>query len=52
MAPHRLHWPRHHRFIAGILIGAIVIGGGLLIAQDQETLRIKTPLSIEDSALP
>ena len=48
MAPHRQHWARHHRFLAGILIGAITIGCGLLIAQDQETLRIKTPLAIED----
>src|SRR6185295_19326516 len=52
MAPNRLHWQRHHRFIAGILIGVIVVGFGLLIAQDQETLRIKTPLAVEDSRFP
>lgn len=52
MAPHRQHWARHHRFLAGILIGAITIGCGLLIAQDQETLRIKTPLAIEDQRFP
>ena len=52
MAPHRQHWPRHHRFLAGILVGAILVGGGLLIAQDQETLRIKTPLAVEDPRFP
>ena len=52
MALHRQHWPRHHRFLAGILIGAIVVGTGLLIAQDQETLRIRTPLAVEDPRFP
>ena len=52
MATHRAHWARHHRILAGILIGAILVGGGLLVAQDQETLRIRTPLAIEDSRFP
>jgi cardiolipin synthase len=38
--------------LAGLLIGAILVGGGLLIAQDQETLRIKTALAAEDPRFP
>jgi cardiolipin synthase len=49
---HRAHWPRHHRILAGILIVVILVGGGLLIAQDQETLRIRSPLSAEDARFP
>ncbi len=52
MATHRAHWARHHRILAGLLIGAIVVACGLLIAQDQETLRIKTPLAAEDPRFP
>ena len=36
----RYHWPRHHRILAGVLIGFLVIACGLLFAQDQATLRI------------
>ena len=49
---HRHHWPKHHRILAGILIGLILVGGGLLVAQDQETLRIRSPLGVEDSRFP
>jgi cardiolipin synthase len=48
----RHHWPKHHRIMAGILIGLILIGGGLLIAQDQETLRIRSPLAVDDMRFP
>ena len=49
---HRHHWPRHHRILAAILIGAIAVAGGLLIAQDQETLRIRAPLAVDDPQFP
>jgi cardiolipin synthase len=35
-----------------LLIGAIVLAVGLLIAQDQETLRIRSPLSADDPRFP
>jgi cardiolipin synthase len=50
--PQRQHWARHHRILAGVLIGLIVLAAGLLIAQDQETIRIKSPLATEDSRFP
>src|SRR5689334_7625396 len=52
MATKRNHWARHHRILAGILIGLIVVAAGLVIAQDQETLRIRTSLGVEDSRFP
>ena len=48
----RHHWARTHRIAAGALIGLIVLAVGLLIAQDQETLRIKSSLAIEDARFP
>jgi cardiolipin synthase len=50
--PQRYHWARHHRVLAALLIGLIVLAVGLLIAQDQETLRIRSPLSTEDPRFP
>jgi cardiolipin synthase len=49
---HRLHWARHHRILAAILIGLIVLAAGRLIAQDQETIQIKSPLAADDSRYP
>ena len=50
--PQRHHWARHHRILAGVLIVMIVIAAGLLIAQDQETLRVKSPLDAGDARFP
>ena len=50
--PQRQHWARHHRVLAALLIGVIVLAVGLLIAQDQETLRIRSSLSVEDPRFP
>jgi cardiolipin synthase len=50
--PQRQHWARHHRILAGVLIGLIVVAAGLLIAQDQETVKIKTSLAVEDPRFP
>jgi cardiolipin synthase len=43
---------RHQRILAGILIVLIVIGTVLLFAQDPQTLRIKSSLSVEDPRFP
>jgi cardiolipin synthase len=51
-AAQRHHWSRHHRILAGVLIVLIVIAAGLLIAQDQETLRIRSPLDADDARFP
>jgi cardiolipin synthase A/B len=48
----RQHWARAHRILAGVLIGFIVIAVGLAIAQDQETLRIRTSVAINDPRFP
>jgi cardiolipin synthase len=50
--PRRQHWARHHRILAGVLLVLIVLAVGLLIAQDQATIRIKSSLSIEDPRFP
>ena len=50
--PQRQHWARHHRILAGALIGLIVVAAGLLLAQDQETVRIKSPLAVDDPRFP
>src|SRR5438552_711114 len=50
--PQRQHWARHHRILAGVLIGFIVIAVGLAIAQDQETLRIRTPTATNAPPFP
>src|SRR4051794_18845343 len=52
MTAKRAHWPRHHRILAGILIVAILIAAGLVIAQDQETLRVRTSIGVEDRRFP
>jgi cardiolipin synthase len=49
---HRAHWARHHRILAGVLIGVLVVGAGLLVAQDQATLKIKSPLAADDPRFP
>jgi cardiolipin synthase len=48
----RHHWPTHHRILAAVLVVAIAIVGGLLFAQDQETLRITSSYSAADEAFP
>ena len=44
--------PKPRNLIIGIVIALIVIGMGLVIAQDQETLRVRTSLAATDSAFP
>jgi cardiolipin synthase len=50
--PERYHWPRHHRILAAVLIGFLLVTAGLLLAQDQATLRIRSPLAIDDPRFP
>jgi len=50
--PQRQHWARHHRILAAALICLIVIAAGLAIAQDQETVRIRTSIAIDDPRFP
>ena len=52
MTAKRVHWARHHRILAGVLIGVILVGAALLIAQDQETLRIRASIGADDSRFP
>jgi cardiolipin synthase len=44
--------PKPRNLIIGVVIGVIVIGMGLLIAQDQETLRVRTSLAAADERFP
>ena len=44
--------PKPRNLIIGIVIGVIVVGMGLVIAQDQETLRVKTSLAAADPRFP
>ena len=44
--------PKPRNLIIGIVIGVIIVGMGLVIAQDQETLRVKTSLSATDPRFP
>ena len=44
--------PKPRNLIIGIVIGVIIVGVGLVIAQDQETLRVKTSLAATDPRFP
>jgi cardiolipin synthase len=44
--------PKARNLILGIVIAVAVIGAGLLLAQDQETLRVRTSVAAEDSQFP
>jgi cardiolipin synthase A/B len=44
--------PKPRNVLVAILILALLVGVGLLIAQDQETLRVRTPLAAVDPRFP
>ena len=44
--------PKPRNLIIGIVIALLVIAGGLLIAQDQETLRVRTELPASHAQFP
>jgi cardiolipin synthase len=44
--------PKPRNLILGIVAGLLLVAVGLLVAQDQETLRVKTSLAAADPAFP
>ena len=44
--------PRTRNLVSAIVIILVMIAAGLVIAQDQETLRIRTPLAADDPRFP
>ena len=44
--------PKPRNLIIGVVIALLVTAGGLLIAQDQETLRVRTELPAADAQFP
>jgi cardiolipin synthase A/B len=44
--------PKLRNVIAAILVIAVLLGIGLVIAQDQETLRVRTPIAAGDPRFP
>src|SRR5688572_26712759 len=44
--------PKPRNLVGAVLIAALIIAAGLVIAQDQETLRVRTSLGAEDSRFP
>jgi cardiolipin synthase len=44
--------PKARNLILGIVIGLAVVAAGLAIAQDQETLRVRTSLAADDERFP
>ena len=44
--------PKPRNLVAAIVIVALVIAAGLLIAQDQTTLRVQSPLGADDARFP
>ena len=47
-----MHLPKPRNLLIGIAIGVMVVAGALLIAQDQETLRVRTSLAAGDAPFP
>src|SRR5215470_4798568 len=50
--PQRLHWARHHRVLAGVLIVLIVVAVTLAFAQDRQTLRVRAALTVDNPRFP
>jgi cardiolipin synthase len=44
--------PKPRNLIIGIVVAVIIVGMGLVIAQDQETLRVRTSLGASDDRFP
>jgi cardiolipin synthase len=44
--------PKPRNLLGAILIVAVLLGVGLLIAQDQESLHVRTPLAADDPRFP
>jgi cardiolipin synthase len=48
----RLHWARHHRVLAAVVLVLIVVAVILAFAQDRQTLRVRTSLAMDDPRFP
>lgn len=48
----RIPIPKPRDLLGAVLLLALLIAGGLLIAQDQETLRVRTSLAAADAQFP
>ena len=44
--------PSPRNVVSALLIAALIVAGALVIAQDQETLRVRTPLAADDPRFP
>jgi cardiolipin synthase len=44
--------PKARNLIIGIVVAVAIIGAGLLVAQDQETLRVRTSVAAADAEFP
>lgn len=44
--------PKARNVLIGIVVAVLVIAAGLMIAQDQETLQVKTSIAVADPAFP
>lgn len=44
--------PKLRNFLGALLVCAILVAIGLVIAQDQETLRVRTPVAADDPRFP
>ena len=49
----RIKLPKPRNVLIAIaLVGLLIVAGGLLIAQDQDTLRVRTSLAAGDAQFP
>jgi len=47
-----MHFPNPRNLLIGIAVALMVVAGALLVAQDQETLRVRTSLAAGDAPFP
>src|SRR5688572_7342143 len=47
-----MKWPRPRNLVGALVLAALIVAAGLVIAQDQETLRVRTSLAAEDERFP
>jgi len=48
----RVHVRRHHKLILSVMIVLLIVAGVLEVAQDQETIRIRSKNAAEDPLFP
>lgn len=47
-----MKWPKPRNLVGAILLAVAIVGAGLVVAQDQETLRVRSPLGATDPRFP